>query len=210
MRVKLFSSALPLGLFLWTGAVSSLPALTVSDLLKQMANGDNLTVIDVRLPAFYARGHIPGAINIPASLCAIKNLPPLGTVVVCGEGFGRDDNAAAVALGAKPGIKPDVLQGGFVAWESARAQTTHRKGIEPEAPHYLSYADLKAMQPADAVLVDLRESSKATNAARRSAITEAANASLTDLAAEFPGMAISHSPFSVSPESAKILVALRP
>jgi rhodanese-related sulfurtransferase len=211
-HLKLSSFALPLALLLWTGATAPLPAVTVSDLQHELAKRDNLTVIDVRLPAYYARGHIPGAINIPASLCAIKQLPPLGQVVVCGDGFGRDDIAAAAALAAKPGIKPDLLIGGFAAWEGAHAQTTRHKGVQAETPHYISCLDLKALKPGEAVLVDMRQSPDGSQVSRKPAFAQAVQSkeALTDLAVEFPGFDISHSPFDKPPKTAKIAAGVPP
>jgi rhodanese-related sulfurtransferase/TusA-related sulfurtransferase len=39
--------------------------VSLDDLLKQIEGNENITVLDVREPAEYAFGHIPGAINIP-------------------------------------------------------------------------------------------------------------------------------------------------
>ena len=65
-------------------------SITVADLQRQLAGGVKSTFIDVRSPELYSQAHIPGAINIPASLCPLKNLPPLGQVVVYGDGLGRE------------------------------------------------------------------------------------------------------------------------
>src|ERR1039458_9788558 len=98
------------------------PALTVSDLQKQLAGGAKVTVVDIRSPLDFAQEHIPGAINIPASLCPLKQLPPLGKVVVYGDGLGRENiEAAAAALAAKPGLQVDILAGGFAGWKNTAA-----------------------------------------------------------------------------------------
>jgi rhodanese-related sulfurtransferase/TusA-related sulfurtransferase len=39
--------------------------LNLDDLLKQIEGNEKVTILDVREPAEYAFGHIPGAINIP-------------------------------------------------------------------------------------------------------------------------------------------------
>ena len=170
--------------------------VTVADLQKQLAGGAKLTVIDVRSPELYSQAHIPGAINIPASLCPLKNLPPLGSVVVYGDGLGREGvNAvedAAAALGKKPGITADVLQGGFASWESGQALTTRANGMKSETFNYITYAELKAARPADMLLVDLRK----PQAFARQSLAAGANAPsqpLTDLSREFPGMALAKS-----------------
>ncbi len=171
--------------------------LTVRELQGQLTNhATKVTVIDIRAPALFARAHIPGAINIPASLCTQKNLPPLGRVVVCGDGLGRENtDAAAAALAAKPGLTVDVLEGGFAAWESAQALTTGAGGMRPEAPTYISYAELKAAKPGETLLVDLRH--RVTPAVQKSAAAgQASPAPLTDLANEFPGLSSTRDPFN--------------
>ena len=179
----------------WAMALSA-AGITVADLQKQLAGGAKLTVIDVRGPELYSQAHIPGAINIPASLCPLKNLPPLGSVVVYGDGLGREGvNAvedAAAALGKKPGITADVLEGGFASWESGQALTTRANGMKSETFNYITYAELKAARPADMLLVDLRK----PQAAVRQSLAAGANAPsqpLTDLSREFPGMALAKS-----------------
>jgi rhodanese-related sulfurtransferase len=170
-------------------------AMTVSDLQTQLAAGAKITVVDVRGPALFAQAHLPGAINIPAEVCARKSLPPLGRVVVCGDGLGRDTAVtvdAAAALGKKPGITAEVLEGGFSAWESAHGMTTRLEGRRPEAFNYITYAQLKAAKAGDAILVDLRKPA----AAAQPALAAAGNSPsqpLTDLRLEFPGLSLAKS-----------------
>jgi len=164
------------------------PALNVSDLQKEMAGGLKVTVIDIRSPAAFAQEHIPGAINIPASLCPLKQLPPLGNVVVCGDGLGREDvAAAAAALSAKPGLKVETLDGGFAGWKNSQALTTRGAGFKPESFNYISYAQLKTVKPAGVVLYDLRKTASAP-AQVSAAVAVASTNVLTDLNAEFPGL----------------------
>jgi rhodanese-related sulfurtransferase len=186
-------------LITWTalgvGASNCLSAMTVTELQQQLAKGEKLTVIDVRSPTLFGRGHIPGAINVPAALCPEKNLPPLGKVVVCGEGLGRDTvDSAANALAAKPGITVEMLDGGFVAWESVQALTTKSRGLQPETPNYITYAQLKAAKADDLVLVDLR---KRPSAKHKLVANEAVPSSqtLTDLSQEFPGKRVMYTAF---------------
>jgi len=151
--------------------------LTVAGLQEQLTGGGKITVVDIRSPRVFSQEHIPGAINIPASLCPYKNLPPLGVVVVYGEGLGGDDVlAAAAALAAKPGLKVDVLDGGYAAWKSSSGLTTRGPGLKRESLNYISYAHLKGLKPGGVVLLDLRK-----GPARDAQ-------SLTDLNVEFPGM----------------------
>jgi rhodanese-related sulfurtransferase len=164
--------------------------ITVADLQTQLAKADKLTVIDIRSPALFAQNHIPDAINVPASLCPYKQLPPLGKVVVCGEGLGRDSTTAtaAAALAAKPGISVDILDGGFAAWASAHGAGTQEQGFKPEAFNYLSYAELKAASVKEVMLVDLRRPATPTAQGLSVQALAVTNQPLTDLAQEFPGM----------------------
>jgi rhodanese-related sulfurtransferase len=145
-------------------------------LQKWIAAGDRLTIVDVRLPAVFAAGHIPGAINIPASLCPYKNLPFAGKVIVYDDGVRSGEAArAAAALARNPGAPVEILEGGYAAWESTHALTTAGRGLKPETSHYVSYQDLKSSKPGSVVLVDLRRDQ---------------GGPLTDLAAEFPGLEV--------------------
>ena len=200
MHINRIISVPPAAVLAWVASACAGAGITVTELQVQLTNRPvKVTVIDVRTPALFTRSHIPGAINIPASLCAQKNLPPLGRVVVCGEGLGRDKtDAAAAALAAKPGISVDVLEGGFAAWESQPTLTTGPGGMQPEAPRYISYAELKAAKPADTLLVDLRRRPAAAPQALGAGATEAGRGPLTDLAQEFPGLRSTLAPFDAS------------
>jgi rhodanese-related sulfurtransferase len=179
----------------WAATLAA-AGMTVSELQTQLAGGGKIIVVDVRGTGVFAEAHIPGAINIPAEVCPRKNLPPLGRVVIYGDGLGRDAaslvDQAAAALGKKPGITAEILEGGFAAWESAHAVTTRRQGRRPEALNYITYAQLKAAKAGDVVLVDLR---KPTAAARQSLAAGANSPSqpLTDLGREFPGLSLAKS-----------------
>ncbi|WP_329530981.1 rhodanese-like domain-containing protein [Streptomyces sp. NBC_01450] len=78
-----------------------------------------LTVIDVRTPAEYASGHLPGALNIPLdhirrALPEIRQAAERGDVlVVCASGA-RSENACKLL--AEQGITTATLAGGTGAW----------------------------------------------------------------------------------------------
>jgi rhodanese-related sulfurtransferase len=174
-------------------AAGNVGGMTVAELQRELAGATNLTVVDIRATSVFARGHIPGAINIPAPVVEAKLLPPLGRVVVCDAGLGRDKVEAAVkALSAKPGIAAEALDGGFAAWESSGAAATRAAGMRPEAPNYITYAQLKVAKPEEVVLVDLRHEPVAK------ANIAATGESLTDLGKEFAGMRTRKSPFGGS------------
>jgi rhodanese-related sulfurtransferase len=178
------ASAVILG---WAGSLLA-GTISVAELQHELAKGDKFTIIDVRKNTFFATDHIPGAINIPATLCPVKNLPPLGRVVVYGDGLGSrglaDFQKAVTALSQKPGITVDVLSGGYAAWQSVNGLTTAGRGVRPEKLNYISYAELQAADPAGVMLVDLR---KPTKEVLKNA------SSLTDLSREFPGRRLTHS-----------------
>jgi rhodanese-related sulfurtransferase len=78
-----------------------------------------LTVIDVRTPAEYASGHLPGALNIPLdhirrALPEIRHAAAHGDVlVVCASGT-RSENACKLL--AAQGVTTATLAGGTGAW----------------------------------------------------------------------------------------------
>src|SRR5882724_3803566 len=112
-------------MLLWATSSLSAGTMTVADLQRELAASDKPTIIDLRQTSFFEADHIPGAINIPATLCPVKNLPPLGKVVVYGDGLGprgsADFQKGVTALSQKPGITVDILSGGYAAWQSANA-----------------------------------------------------------------------------------------
>jgi len=177
-------------------------AMSVTELQTALKGAERVTVIDIRLPGLYRRSHIVGAINVPATVLPHRNLPALGRVVICDGGLGKEDaDAALAALAAKPGIHAELLDGGYAAWETAQASTTAAKGIRREVHNQISYAELKRIKGGDVVLVDLRSPAGAPVAADR--IAAGGNEPLTDLASEFPGKKISHSPFGGAPAESR-------
>jgi rhodanese-related sulfurtransferase len=185
----------------WAG---NLRAITVTELQAKVAGKEKLTIIDVRSPSLFRQGHIPGAINVPASLCPYKQLPPLGQVVVYGEGLGKDSvETAAGELAQKPGLTVAILQGGFAEWESSQMLTTRGRGLKPEMFDYITYEQLKNSKPAEMVLVDLRKRSASANQAKAQSSAPPAEP-LTDLATEFPGMKRTTSPLEQSPSVPKV------
>ena len=122
-------TACGIGILCFCGSISA-DGVTVADLQKRLAQGEKLTVIDVRSTPQFQQDHIPGAINVPAQLCPQKHLPPLGKVVVYDAGLGlTQPDDAAVALAAKPGITVEILEGGFAAWEASQSITTRGAGM---------------------------------------------------------------------------------
>lgn len=89
---------------------------------RQLA-GDDITVIDVRDPAEYAAGHLPGAVNIPAAElpARLAEVPPGRPVVpyctMRHRGSSRSERAAALLRGS--GHEARALDGGLPAWREA-------------------------------------------------------------------------------------------
>jgi rhodanese-related sulfurtransferase len=152
-------------------------AITPLELHEKMLNNDALTLIDIRGTSLYQTGHIPGAINIPASVIAMKRLPQFESVIIYGDGIRTDiTRQAADELGLRQGLSVAVLEGGFSAWQSLNLNTTHEKGIARTPVEYLTYQAVKQMAQTDKkmVLVDLRKRA----------------GSLTNLSDVFPGMKV--------------------
>ena len=155
-------------------------AVTARQLQEMLSQGEKVTIIDIRNRALYTEGHIPGAISLLASIIAEKRLPPIGAVVVYGDGIPADLTIEAVdALNAKNGIQAEMLEGGFSAWEAVNLSTTHQSGLGREELRFITYQELEkaAAGNSDMVLVDLR-STPAGNATRE----------LTDLSVKLPGL----------------------
>ncbi|KAF0094830.1 MAG: rhodanese domain-containing protein [Puniceicoccaceae bacterium 5H] len=133
-------------------------AATVEELADAIVAGDAPVLIDLRPTSAYQRGHIPGAISVPLAGLADRKLPPLGAVLVYGDGFGRQNTAQAVeVLAQKDGIQPDALEGGYAAWETRSGVTTAGAGMEPERPPMISYQELQAANAGEVVIYDLRQ-----------------------------------------------------
>lgn len=178
-------------------------AVTPADAQRKLKAGEKITFVDIRSRTAFQAGHIPNAINIPASLVPQKELPPLGIVVAYDDGLGSDTAAAAAAaLSAKPGITALPLEGGFAAWENAQSEaTTRAAGVSAEEIPLITYERLKTAQSNNVVLVDLRKPK-----VKALAVTggSAAGLPLTDLAAEFPRAQITRSPFAGSAPARKL------
>jgi rhodanese-related sulfurtransferase len=93
--------------------------IAAQELAKRIASGSAPAIVDVRTPAEYAAGHIPGAINIPQDVLAMHLAEIPGTksteIVVHCQGGGRA--AAAEKILVQEGYT-DVrdLQGHFGGW----------------------------------------------------------------------------------------------
>ncbi|MGW1162285.1 rhodanese-like domain-containing protein [Streptomyces sp. NPDC002513] len=95
------------------------PALDAAAARARLAD---LTVIDVRTPAEYASGHVPGALNIPLddlrdALPVLREAASRGDVLmVCASG---NRSATACGILAEHGVAAATLVGGTTAWAAA-------------------------------------------------------------------------------------------
>jgi hydroxyacylglutathione hydrolase len=96
-------------------AVARLAQVTVDELERRLAAEPGLRVLDVRRPAEYAAGHVPGAISLPLDLLP-RERPAAGapTAVICAGGY---RSSAAASLLEAYGIADLVnVVGGTSAW----------------------------------------------------------------------------------------------
>jgi len=111
------------GIAAWERAglpLASLPHITVSDLHERLAREAAVQVLDVRRPAEYAAGHLPGAVNVPLDRLAAGDVPldasrPIA--VVCAGGY-RSSAAGSLLQRRGLGNLLNVV-GGTSAWVQA-------------------------------------------------------------------------------------------
>ena len=101
---------------------SGLTRITGPELEKMMKDGSPIVIVDVREPELYARGHIPGAMNIPyedgAHKRILKELKPSDRVVfVCHGGPMGDELGEILVNNRYP--KVYNLIGGMIKWRGA-------------------------------------------------------------------------------------------
>lgn len=145
-------------------SIASAQSISVEELADQLVSDQEAPmIIDVRLSARYAAGHIPNAISIPLPSLDSRRLPPIGDVIVYDDGLGRGDIDEAVALlNKKSGVEAVSLKGGYAAWETRSGVTTSSKGLAPERKPVITYDDLVATQGEGIVIYDLRQPTAAS------------------------------------------------
>lgn len=89
---------------------------------SRLEDGEDVTVVDTRAPEQFARGHVPGAINLP-----LPELPRRvderewdADSIVCVCPIGESSVQAARLLGSYEGIDADAvasMAGGYRAWD---------------------------------------------------------------------------------------------
>jgi len=141
-------------------------AVTAEEVRAQLGAGEKVTIVDIRSRALYAEEHIPGAINLPAAVIDKKRIPPLGEVVVYGDGIRSDIARKAVeALNAKKGIHAELLEGGFPAWCAVNKKTVRQIGMKKASINFITWEEFEKIIGGEdnVVLLDMRELNKATD-----------------------------------------------
>lgn len=89
------------------------------DVHEALSRGADFVLIDVRSPELYARGHVPGAINIPHAKIIGSRMSqyPAGTlfVVYCGGPHCNGAQRGAIRL-ARLGLPVKLMIGGMTGW----------------------------------------------------------------------------------------------
>jgi rhodanese-related sulfurtransferase len=109
-----------------------LKRISVVELQARRAAGTPLDLVDVRSPAEFAGGHVPGARNVPLGSEANRRLgdecqKSAATVVLICEAGGRATRCAE-ALHAAGATEAEVLEGGTAAWKAAGQPVERAEG----------------------------------------------------------------------------------
>ena len=116
------------GMLAWRTAgkpIDVLPQWTVRELRRAMDRERDLLVLDVRQPAEWSSGHIPGAVHLTGADITSRadEVPQERPVaVICGSGF-RSSVAASV-LRARGHREVYNVLGGMTGWEAEGLETT--------------------------------------------------------------------------------------
>ncbi len=162
--------------------------ITATGLQNLLKEGEALAIIDIRGRSDFAAGHIPNAMNIHAPVIKYKQLPPMGKVIVCGDGISVEAAIeAARALNQKAGINAEILEGGFPSWVALKFPSTQKVGIARQMFRYITYEKLReaAKQNRGMVLVDMRKSE-----GLEKGLGSSEPEVLSDLSGDFPGLEI--------------------
>jgi rhodanese-related sulfurtransferase len=141
--MKRIVSLLGLGALLWlAGAAAAepppVPAIGGAELEARLAARDPaLVVLDVRTPAEFAAGHVPGALNIPhdqveARLGELAPLRDRDIVVYCGAG--KRAALALAVLGRSGYPRLHHLEGDMQGWVGAGRPVEKPRAAPPATP----------------------------------------------------------------------------
>ena len=96
--------------------------ISPEDVKARIDGGEGTQIIDIRSPAEFNRGHIPGAINIPMpELPSRVDEVEWGDDVVVACPIGQSSIQAARLIGSYEGVEDDSsvrsMAGGYQAWD---------------------------------------------------------------------------------------------
>lgn len=190
--------------------------LTPQQLQAALADGDKVTLIDLRPQEAYAKGTLPDALRMGAREALEKKLA--GTVVFFDDGLGVNRARRAAETFSKAGKNAAELAGGYAAWRAAGLPTSERKGMTPRTERYVTYQDLAgaiAEDADDVVLLDVRETPPETApaapqpagrgllAAEPEPAAAPAGEEPLDLAAAFPAFRVARAPLPAQPAAGR-------
>jgi rhodanese-related sulfurtransferase len=88
----------------------------VESVLRRLAKGDPLVLVDVRSPEAFERVRIPGALNIPLQFIRTKPFLKPIPVVLVNEGFDLQPLVRECERLESAGFSASVVSGGLCAW----------------------------------------------------------------------------------------------
>ena len=99
--------------------MTSFQTISLADAKSKIDQG-NVTVVDLRDPAAFADGHIPGAMALDGSNVEefVKKMPRSQTILVCCY-HGNSSKGAAAYLTDQGFTDVYSIDGGFEAWRQA-------------------------------------------------------------------------------------------
>lgn len=105
------------------GDPDELQPMTTEELRQQLSD-PNVVVVDVRSPGDYARGHVPGAVSLPAPDLEQRfgSLPRKAKVVAYCQGPYCILSPDAVRFLRRHGIEARPLDGGLTRWQRGGGQ----------------------------------------------------------------------------------------
>ncbi len=114
--------------------------ISVKELRSYLNDAVSPTIIDVRAPEAYDRGHLPGAVNIPREkLTSSLDQVPLGRPIVtyCNmHNPGSSGSELAADTLRDAGLHARALEGGYPAWEEAGFPIDKTAHLLPERRNY--------------------------------------------------------------------------
>jgi len=169
-------------------------AITAEELKGLMEQNARITIIDTRSRSEFAQGYILNAINIPCDILKDKTLPPIGKVVVYGDGMRKEDVQIAVdALNGQQGIDADILKGGYPVWVNQNNYRSPQFGIRKDMFPSITYQKLKKADSEadkDITIIDLRYASQNNVSGKKKFNNNQIEKNLTNLSEIFPALYI--------------------